>query len=45
MIGNDKETSSQGEEEDFRNYVAPAPKTMGTFGDLLKKLNIKPKKR
>ncbi len=37
MIGSDKEISTQGDEEDFRNYIAPAPKTMGTLGDLLKK--------
>jgi small subunit ribosomal protein S1 len=37
LVGNDKDNSSEGEDEDFRNYVAPAPKTMGTLGDLLKK--------
>ena len=37
LVGNDKDNSSEGEDEDFRNYVAPTPKTMGTFGDLLKK--------
>jgi small subunit ribosomal protein S1 len=37
LVGNDKNISSEGEEEDFRNYVPPAPKTMGTFGDLFKK--------
>jgi small subunit ribosomal protein S1 len=45
LVGNDKDDSSQGEEEDFRNYVAPAPKAMGTFGDLLKKSGKKSKKR
>ena len=45
LVGNDKDDSSQGEEEDFRNYVAPAPKTMGTLGELFKKSGIKPKKR
>jgi hypothetical protein len=40
MVGNDKDISSEGVEEDFRNYVAPAPKTMGTFGDLLRNKKI-----
>lgn len=37
LVGNDKDNSIGSEEEDFRSYVAPAPKTMGTFGDLLNK--------
>jgi small subunit ribosomal protein S1 len=45
LVGNDKDNSSEGEEEDFRNYISPAPKTMGTFGELFKKSGIKPKKR
>jgi small subunit ribosomal protein S1 len=39
LAGSDKDTSVAGEEEDFRNYVAKSPKTMGTLGDLLKKKN------
>ena len=37
LAGNDTDSSSDNESEDFRNYVAEAPKTMGTWGDLLKK--------
>lgn len=37
LTGNDKDSSSENESDDFHNYVAQAPKTMGTFGDLLKK--------
>ncbi|HBI47549.1 MAG TPA: 30S ribosomal protein S1 [Smithella sp.] len=40
MAGNDKDTSVAGEDEDFRSYIAPAPKTMGTFGDLLRNKKI-----
>ncbi len=35
--GNNQDVSSDGGGEDFRSYVPDAPKTMGTFGDLLKK--------
>ena len=35
--GNNQDVSSDGGGEDFRSYVPEAPKTMGTFGDLMKK--------
>jgi small subunit ribosomal protein S1 len=35
--GNNQDVSSDGGGEDFRSYVPPTPKTMGTFGDLMKK--------
>jgi small subunit ribosomal protein S1 len=35
--GNNQDVSSEGEGEDFRSYVPQTPKTMGTFGDLIKK--------
>ena len=35
--GNNQDVSSDGGGDDFRSYVPPTPKTMGTFGDLMKK--------
>ena len=35
--GNNQDVSSDGGGDDFRSYVPPAPKAMGTFGDLLNK--------
>jgi small subunit ribosomal protein S1 len=35
--GNNQDVSSDGGGEDFRSYVPDAPKTMGTFGDLMSK--------
>jgi small subunit ribosomal protein S1 len=35
--GNNQDVSSDGGGEDFRSYVPPPPKTMGTFGDLMNK--------
>lgn len=37
LAGSDRETSAAGDEDDFRQYIAPSPKAMGTLGDLLKK--------
>jgi len=38
LAGNDKDSATaDGESEDFRSYIARAPKTMGTLGDVLKK--------
>jgi small subunit ribosomal protein S1 len=37
LARNDEDSSSDNEAEDFRKYVAEAPKTMGTWGDLLQK--------
>lgn len=37
LAGSDKDTSAATGDEDFRNYLAKSPKTMGTLGDLLKK--------
>jgi len=37
LTGNDQDASTESESADYRNYVAKAPKTMGTLGDLLKK--------
>jgi small subunit ribosomal protein S1 len=34
---NDQDSPIDSENEDFRGYIAKAPKTMGTLGDLLKK--------
>ena len=39
--GNNQDVSSDGGGEDFRSYVPPTPKTMGTFGDLLNKTKKK----
>ncbi|KQC09324.1 MAG: hypothetical protein APR62_02670 [Smithella sp. SDB] len=41
LAGSDKDTSTTGNEEDFRNYITKSPKAMGTLGDLLKKSNKK----
>jgi len=35
--GNNQDVSAEGGGEDFRSYVPPTPKAMGTFGDLLNK--------
>ena len=37
LAGSDKDTSSPGDENDFRNYISKSPKAMGTLGDVLKK--------
>jgi small subunit ribosomal protein S1 len=37
LASNDKDSPVDSENEDFRGYIAKAPKTMGTLGDLLKK--------
>ena len=39
--GNKQDVSTDGDGEDFRSYVPKAPKTMGTFGDLIKKAGKK----
>jgi len=41
LAGSDKDTSTAGDEDDFRKYIAKSPKAMGTLGDLLKKSNKK----
>ena len=39
--GNNQDVSSDGGGEDFRSYVPPTTKTMGTFGDLMNKAKKK----
>ena len=39
--GNKQDVSSDGGGEDFRSYVPPTPKAMGTFGDLMNKAKKK----